>query len=119
MLAMPFFLFGELLAPVIELSGFIIVGFSWWMGAINMTFAMLFLVVAILLGAILSISAVLLEEMTTKRYERPFDVIVLALYAVFENIGFRQIHAWWRLRGLFDYLKGNKEWGTMVRKGIG
>ncbi len=117
--AMPFFLFGELLAPVIELSGFIIVGISWWMGAINVTFALLFLVFAIVLGVIISICAVLLEEMTTKRYERSRDVIILALYAVFENLGFRQLHAWWRVRGLFDYLKGNKEWGTMVRKGIG
>ncbi|MDG5767601.1 glycosyltransferase [Balneolales bacterium ANBcel1] len=119
MVAMPFFVFGELLAPVIELSGFILVGISLWMGAINVTFALLFLTFAIVLGMILSISAVLLEEMTTRRYDRPMDVVVLAVYALFENFGYRQLHAWWRLKGLVDYLKGNKEWGTMVRKGIG
>ena len=119
MIAMPFFLVGELLAPVIELSGFLIVGLSLWMGAINITFAVLFLVFAVVLGAVLSITAVLLEEMTTRRYDRPRDVMLLAVYALLENAGFRQIHAWWRVRGLYDYLKGNKEWGTMVRKGIG
>lgn len=119
MLAMPFFLFGELLAPVVELSGFIIVGVSWWFGAVNFWFAVLFLFFAIVLGMILSLSAVLLEEMTTKRYDRSTDIIILAFYALLENLGYRQMHAWWRLKGLVDYLKGNKEWGIMVRKGIG
>lgn len=40
-------------------------------------------------------------------------------YAFIENFGFRQIHSWWRLKGLFDFLRGNKEWGTMTRKGFG
>ncbi len=117
--AMPFFLFGELLAPVIELSGFILVVFSWWFGAVNIWFAILFMLFAVVLGMVLSVSAVLLEEMTTKRYDRPLDVIILALYALLENLGYRQIHAWWRLRGLFDFIRGNKEWGVMLRKGVG
>ncbi len=119
MVAMPFFLLGELLAPVVELSGFFIVGLSWWAGAINVYFALLFLMFAVVLGMILSVCAVLLEEMTTKRYERSSDVMVLALYALLENLGYRQLHAWWRLKGLWGHLKGNKEWGAMVRKGIG
>lgn len=47
--------------------------------------------------------------------ENPDEAVKLAN----ENVGFRQMHAWWRLKGLIDYLKGNKEWGVMVRKGIG
>lgn len=117
--AMPFFFFGELLSPVIELSGYIIVALSWWFGVINTWFALLFLTAAIVLGMILSVSAVLLEELTTRRYEKVGDVMILAFYALLENLGFRQLHAIWRCKGLIDYLKGNKEWGTMVRKGIG
>lgn len=117
-LAMPYFLIGELLAPLVELSGFFIVGLSWWLGAINILFALLFLSFSIVLGMILSLSAVLMEEMTTKRYERATDIIILALYAFLENIGYRQLHAWWRIRGLVDFLRGKRDWGVMVRKGI-
>jgi hypothetical protein len=74
---------------------------------------------AIMLGIVLSISSVLLEVKTTRKYERITDVLVLALFAFFENIGFRQLHAWWRLKGLIDFFKGNKEWGEMKRKGVG
>lgn len=117
--AMPFFVFAELLSPIIELSGYIFVAVAWWMGAIDSYFALLFLTVTILLGMILSVSAVFLEELTTRRYDRSSDTLVLAFYALLENLGYRQIHAWWRLKGLIDFLKGNKEWGNMQRSGIG
>ncbi len=119
MVAMPFFLFGELLSPIIELSGYIIVAISWWIGAINAWFALLFLTVAVVLGMILSLTAVFLEELNTRRYDKVRDIILLAFYALLENLGYRQLHAVWRLRGLWDYLRGNKQWGVMVRKGIG
>jgi cellulose synthase/poly-beta-1,6-N-acetylglucosamine synthase-like glycosyltransferase len=119
MIAMPFFLFGELLSPVIELSGYVIVLLSWWFGVINATFALLFFTVAVVLGMILSLSSVLLEELTTRRYDKVGDVVKLSFYALFENLGYRQLHAWWRLKGLIDYFRGSKEWGRMERKGIG
>lgn len=119
MVGMPFFLFAELLSPIIELFGYIFVIVAFWLGIINVWFATLFVIASIVFGMILSVFAVLLEELTTRRYQRVGDVLMLILFALLENVGFRQLHAWWRLRGLIDYLKGNKEWGVMVRKGIG
>ncbi|MCC5915448.1 MAG: glycosyltransferase family 2 protein [Balneolaceae bacterium] len=116
-LAMPFFLFVELLSPVIELVGYVVVTVSLILGVINIQFAALFIAAAVLLGMILSVLSVMLEELTFRRYDRLKDVMILILYAFLENLGYRQIHAWWRLRGLFDYLRGNKEWGEMVRTG--
>jgi cellulose synthase/poly-beta-1,6-N-acetylglucosamine synthase-like glycosyltransferase len=118
MIAMPYFILGELLSPVIELSGYVIVLLSWWFGVINTAFALLFFAFAILLGMILSISAVLLEEFTTRRYASTKDVLILCFYALLENLGYRQLHAWWRIRGLVDFIRGRKEWGAMTRKGV-
>jgi len=86
-----------------------------YLGAINIQFAMLFLTAAVLLGMILSVLSVMLEELTFRRYDRLRDVMTLILYAFLENLGYRQIHAWWRLMGLIDFLKGNKAWGEMTR----
>lgn len=113
--AMPFYLFAELLSPIIELSGYILLGISLYLGAINIQFAMLFLTAAVLLGMILSVLSVMLEELTFRRYDRLRDILVLICYAFIENLGYRQIHAWWRFMGLVDFLKGNKAWGEMTR----
>ena len=115
---MPFFVFVEMFSPIIEFAGYFLVGISWWMGVINGYFALLFLAVALVWGMVLSVSAVFLEELTSRRYERPRDTLILGGYALLENLGYRQLHAWWRLKGLIDYFKGKKEWGMMVRKGI-
>lgn len=117
--AMPFFVFVEMISPVVEFAGYFLVGISWWMGVINGYFALLFFAVALVWGMVLSVSAVFLEELTSRRYERPRDTLILAGYALLENLGYRQLHAWWRLKGLIDFFKGKKEWGAMVRKGIG
>jgi len=115
--AMPFFLFVELLSPIIELGGYIVLIVSLMLGVINVEFALLFITAAILLGMILSILSVLMEELTFRRYDRMQDVAILILYAFLENLGYRQIHAWWRFRGMIDFLKGNKSWGDMTRSG--
>ncbi|MEX2601151.1 MAG: glycosyltransferase [Balneolaceae bacterium] len=114
--AMPFFLFVELLSPIIELSGYLFFTASLILGIINWPFFLLFFAVCVLLGVVMSMLAVLLEELTMKRYERVNDVLILTLYAFLENFGYRQIHSWWRLRGLIDFLRGDKQWGEMTRK---
>lgn len=115
--AMPFFLFVELLSPIIELAGYVLLVVSLWLGAINIQFALLFLTAAVLLGMILSVLSVMLEELTFRRYDRLRDVMILILFAFIENLGYRQIHAWWRFWGLIDFFKGNKSWGEMTRTG--
>jgi cellulose synthase/poly-beta-1,6-N-acetylglucosamine synthase-like glycosyltransferase len=117
-LAMPYFVIVELLGPIFELLGFIYFFLIILAGNVNIIFTTLFLSSAVLLGMILSISAVICEEFTYRRYPRVKDVLILTWYAFLENLGFRQIHTWWRFKGLVDFLKGNKSWGVMTRSGL-
>lgn len=118
MLAMPFFVLFELLGPIIEILGIIVVILSYIFGYINTYFMILFLIASVLLGIIMSVSAVLCEELTYRKYTRLRDLTKLIVFAFLENFGFRQLHAWWRFKGIIDFLKGNKDWGTMTRKGF-
>jgi len=36
-----------------------------------------------------------------------------------ENLGYRQLHSWWRIQGLWAALRNaSPTWGTMVRTGF-
>lgn len=115
--ALPYFLIFEMLGPVVELIGYAVTILGLATGLISVNVAILFAVVSILFGVMLSLSAVVLEELTRRRYPSPADLARLFLAAVLENFGFRQLHTWWRTRGLIDGLRGKQGWGAMERRG--
>jgi hypothetical protein len=47
------------------------------------------------------------------------DVLRLFGAGVIENFGPRQAIAAWRLKGLYDWFRGNQSWGVMERRGFG
>jgi cellulose synthase/poly-beta-1,6-N-acetylglucosamine synthase-like glycosyltransferase len=118
LLAVPFYTFGEMLAPLVEVLGYLITVLGAALGVINFSFALLFILVAWGYGMLLSLWAVVLEEVSFRRYRRPGDLARLLLYAVFETFGYRQRTVWWRLRAFFTARKRRRVWGEMVRKGF-
>lgn len=116
--ALPYFFLFEMIGPAIELLGYELTLFGMAFGLIEKELALLFLVVSILFGMLLSMSAVVLEELTQRRYPAPGDVARLFLAAVVENLGFRQLLTIWRTRGLIDGLRGKQGWGAMERRGF-
>jgi cellulose synthase/poly-beta-1,6-N-acetylglucosamine synthase-like glycosyltransferase len=117
-LMFPFFLFGELLAPVIEVTGYLFTGVALTLGVIDWQFALLFLCVAIGYQMLLSIWAVILEETTYRTYPQRRDFFRMLLYALAEPFGYRQLTVFWRLRGLVRALRGHESWGEMQRAGF-
>ena len=73
---------------------------------------------AIVFGIFMSIAAVLPEEISFQRYPRPADLLRLLLHAFFENLGYRQMRVWRRVKALWDYYRGKKSWGAMQRTGF-
>src|SRR5204862_7875883 len=70
LIAMPFFAFGEMLAPLVEVVGYVITLGGLLLGAVNTNFALLFVRVAWGYGMLLSLWAVVLEEVSFPRYLR-------------------------------------------------
>lgn len=118
-LAMPYFVLFELLGPVVELAGVVSVATGLAFGLLDPSFALLFAAVALGYGVLLSVVSIVFEELTFRRYERWRDLGAALCAAVVENFGYRQLHAWWRLRGLAQALAGRRaEWGDMTRVGF-
>jgi cellulose synthase/poly-beta-1,6-N-acetylglucosamine synthase-like glycosyltransferase len=119
MVAAPYFTLGELLAPVVEAFGYLSLVLGLLLGAIDWAFAGLFFVVALGYGVLLSIWAIVFDELTFRKYTRAADVARLLLFAVIEPLGFRQMTVWFRLKSFWYHFKGVKSWGQMTREGFG
>lgn len=114
----PYYVFVELLAPVFEAVGLISLAFGMISGMIDWRFAVLFPLTAYGLGTALTAFTLILEDISFHRYETFRDRGLLFWWALMENLGYRQMTVYWRLRGLWKFIRGSKDWGAMERKGF-
>ncbi len=119
MLAFPYFFFLEMLGPLVEVGGYLSFAATVIAGRASTEFAISFLLLAIVLGGILTFASVAMEELTFRRYPKRSDLFRLFALALVENFGYRQLNAWWRLRGTISAIRGVEGWGAMTRTGFG
>ena len=117
-IAMPYFIIFELFGPFIEILGYVTVLLSWLLGVLNLDFFLLFLSFSVFFGVFLSIAAVLLEEISFRRYPGWQHLAMLVLAGVFENLGFRQLLSLFKVKAFWDFLWRRKSWGRMEREGF-
>ncbi len=116
MLAYPFFLLVEFLGPVLELAGYMAIILTIILGFASTELILLFILAAVGLGVLLSTLSLLYEELSFGKYPGLKDILILFAYAVLENFGYRQLHSWWRLRGIIDFLRKRTDWGEQLRR---
>ena len=116
-LALPYLWLFELLAPVIELGGFVTIILAACFGALSHSFLLQFVVFGYAFATVISIGSVLQEELTYKRYNDWQDVARLVSYCFLEHFPYRQLHMIWRLQGLWQYLRGDLAWRPLKRQG--
>jgi cellulose synthase/poly-beta-1,6-N-acetylglucosamine synthase-like glycosyltransferase len=119
LVAFPYFIVFELLGPIIELLGYAVVPASAALGAVSLAFFVGFFAAAVLVGLLLSVSALALEEFSFRRYVRAREVGRLLIAALIENFGYRQLLAFWRAVALVDLARGRHGWGEIRRRGLG
>lgn len=119
MISFPFFVFGEMLGPLVEVIGYLGVALALVLGVVNLKFGALFLTVAVGFGLLMSLWAIVLEEVSFRRYPRRGDALRLVAFALIEGFGYRQMTVWFRLVAFWSYLRGDKRWGVMIREGSG
>jgi cellulose synthase/poly-beta-1,6-N-acetylglucosamine synthase-like glycosyltransferase len=118
LIAFPTYVLVEWFAPIAEAAGVTALLLGLAFGVIDVPFALLFFLVAYGFGVLLSTIALLLEEATFCRYGHVGDRLRLVLWALVENLGYRQLTVYWRLRGIVGFVRGRTEWGAMERQGF-
>lgn len=114
MVSMPYFVLVEMLGPIVETIGYIILVISILLGTLSKFFVFVFLM-AYLYGLLFSLSAILLEQFSYKRYNNIFQITKLILYSLFEQLSYRQLTVLWRVQAFLNFKKGSKNWGTIKR----
>jgi len=118
MVAVPYFWCFEALAPLVEVSGYILVVLGMLFGFISPRFAVLFVLLAVLYGMLLSQMAAGIETFLSTRYPRLRDRILLFLAAFLEFLGYRQFLAFERSVATVQAPFKKGKWGKMNRTGI-
>jgi cellulose synthase/poly-beta-1,6-N-acetylglucosamine synthase-like glycosyltransferase len=118
MVAVPYFWFFEALAPLVEVSGYVIVVLGMLTGFISPRFAVLFVILAVLYGMLLSQLAAGIETFLSTRYPRMRDRLVLFVAAFLEFLGYRQFLAVQRTMATMQVPFKRGQWGKMHRKGL-
>ncbi len=118
LLTFPYYVLGEMLAPVIEVIGYCVIAAGLWLGLLDVPYALLFFGLAFGYQMLLSVGAVWLEFLTFRVYPRATDYARMLLFALLEPIGYRQLTVWWRLRGFGSFLRDVGGWGKQERRGF-
>lgn len=89
---------------MVEVFGYVATVICYVLGFLSTEAFVSFLLLATGLGLLLSITSLLLEEMVFHTYRNTRNLFVLIAAAVFENLGYRQLTAFWRFEGLLQWI---------------
>jgi len=116
--AMPFYALFEMAGPFVECLGYGLFASHIVLGQVNYPFAVTFFFVAVFYGTFVSLLAILLEELSSHRYPKPRDILILTVAGIAENLFYRQYLSFVRAWSFVDYLRGKSEWGHMEKRGF-
>jgi cellulose synthase/poly-beta-1,6-N-acetylglucosamine synthase-like glycosyltransferase len=115
---MPYFLLAEGFSAMVEAASLLLLPFVIAFGIATPVEVLAWIGLAILLGTLLSVSAVLLQETTRVRAATTGDLVRLLGACVVESTLYRQLHLMWRVAGTFDYfVRRRTDFGLMMRYG--
>ncbi len=119
LIIMPYAFFFELMAPIIEFSGFFFLLFLLYTEQINFNTFWLMLAYVYLIGISISTITIVFDISLRKLYRNLNEYLRLVLFSAFEALLYHPFVVIFTLRGYWQYLtKKNFKWGTMTRQGF-
>ena len=118
MLSYPYWFFYEWLAPFVEFIGLLFFILLVILAKVNWIFFFSLLLAVYAFSFLISVLALLAEEISFFKYIQKRDVFKMILIALIEPVWFHPRVVWWAIRGNWDQFKGKKSWGEMTRQGF-
>ncbi|TDG36601.1 glycosyltransferase family 2 protein [Pedobacter changchengzhani] len=116
---MPYTLFFELLAPIIETIGTFFTIYLLWSGEINFNTFWLMLSYVYLIGVSISILTITFDITIKKLYRNFREYLRLLLFSSVEAFFYHPFTVFFTLRGYFQFFTRKEfKWGAMTRQGF-
>jgi cellulose synthase/poly-beta-1,6-N-acetylglucosamine synthase-like glycosyltransferase len=113
---LPYLWLFELAAPVVETIGYCTILLAAVLGVLSQAFLVQFAIFGYAFATLISLGAVVQEEVTFRRYNHWTEVARLLLYCFAEHFPYRQMNMLWRLRGMWQHFRGGLRWEQAERK---
>lgn len=110
MVAFPFVVFFEWLGPIIEFSGYVFFITGIMLNLVSYQALGAFLLLSVGFNLIISVTSLMLEQISFPVYTKPRYFVIIVLGSVIEIFGYRQLICFYRLVGLWRWLTGNRQW---------
>ncbi|MBI5346117.1 MAG: glycosyltransferase family 2 protein [Chlamydiae bacterium] len=116
MISVPYFVIIESLSPIVEIFGYFIVAISWSLGIINWYFALWYFLLAFGFPLVLSSICMLMADLSFGWYFSLKNIFKIFICSVLEQVGYRQMLVFCRLKAFFAWFKKEKTWKKTTRQ---
>lgn len=113
-----YYLFYELLSPVIELLGLLATLLAYASGLLNLRYVLALFLIYALFGSLLTVISFVTRNYLSDVRVRPADVLKAFLLCVPETVVLRFILAWTRILAVFFWRGKKTRWGEIKRRKI-
>ncbi len=119
LVAHPYWVFFEWLAPIVEVLGIIYFIIIAMIGQSNWALFSIMLCFVYFFAITFSTYAILFDHLANNKYKKKKMIVKLVLTSWIEPILYHPLIVYWGIRGNFDYfIRKKKAWGKMTRTGF-
>lgn len=119
MLTLPYIMIFELIAPVIEFSGYLMVIYLFIKGAINYSTIWIAFLGLYIFAQLLTMVIISYDNWVGTSFKRKWDYLWFVLASLLEPVIYHPINVFFSLRGYWKHIWGTQMvWGNMTRKGV-
>lgn len=111
-----YYLFYELLSPMIEIFGLCTVILAMYTGFINMEFMIMFFLMYAIYGSVLTLTAFLQRIYTSHIHIRVLDLCKALVACIIETVFFRFYLSFVRIYAFVSYRQRKHQWGSIQRE---
>ncbi|MBP3256508.1 MAG: glycosyltransferase family 2 protein [Bacteroidales bacterium] len=119
MLTLPYIMIFELIAPVIEFSGYLMVIYLFMKGAVNYSTIWIAFLGLYIFAQLLTMVIISYDTWVGTSFKRKWDYLWFVMASLLEPILYHPINVFFSLRGYWKHIWGTQMvWGNMTRKGV-
>ena len=119
MLTLPYIMLFELIAPVIEFSGYLMVIYLFMRGAVNYSTIWIAFLGLYIFAQLLTMVIISYDVWVGTSFKRKADYLWFVLASLLEPVIYHPFNVFFSLRGYWKHIWGTQMvWGNMTRKGV-